>query len=65
MRFRTRTDILAPAQKKLWPGLSPLKDLGYCLYGGTALALRYGHRPLVDFDFFSDDPLDIPAAICR
>jgi hypothetical protein len=32
--------------------------MGYCLYGGTALALRYGHRPSVDFDFFSDRPLD-------
>ncbi|MBV5329207.1 MAG: nucleotidyl transferase AbiEii/AbiGii toxin family protein [Chlorobium sp.] len=22
------------------------------LYGGTAIALRLGHRPSVDFDFF-------------
>jgi hypothetical protein len=28
------------------------------LYGGTAIALRYGHRVSVDFDFFSDRPLD-------
>lgn len=27
------------------------------LYGGTALALRLGHRASVDFDFFSSDPL--------
>jgi len=35
-----------------------MKEMGYCLYGGTALALRFGHRPSVDFDFFSDRSLD-------
>ncbi|TFH28807.1 MAG: hypothetical protein E4G97_08330 [Deltaproteobacteria bacterium] len=58
MPFPTRLDILAPGQRKLWPFLSPMKEMGYCLYGGTALALRYGHRPSVDFDFFADRPLD-------
>jgi len=58
MPFPTRLDILPAGQRKLWPFLSPLKGMGYCLYGGTALALRYGHRPSVDFDFFSDRPLD-------
>jgi hypothetical protein len=58
MPFPTRLDILPAGQRKLWPLLSPLKEMGYCLYGGTALALRYGHRPSVDFDFFSDLPLD-------
>jgi hypothetical protein len=28
------------------------------LYCGTAIALRYGHRVSVDFDFFSDRPLN-------
>jgi hypothetical protein len=28
------------------------------LYGGTAIALRYGHRLSVDIDVFSDKPLD-------
>ena len=28
------------------------------LYGGTAIALRVGHRFSVDFDFFTDAPLD-------
>jgi len=32
--------------------------LGFALYGGTAIALRLGHRPSVDFDFFSETPLD-------
>ena len=58
MPFPTRLDILPPGQRRLWPLLLPLKDMGYCLYGGTALALRYGHRQSVDFDFFSDRPLD-------
>mgnify|MGYP002363224825 FL=1 len=32
--------------------------MGFVLYGGTAVALRLGHRVSVDFDFFSDAPLD-------
>lgn len=50
-------DILPPAQKKLWP---LLKDIPkeFILYGGTAVALQLGHRVSVDFDFFSDFPLD-------
>jgi len=58
MPFRTRRDILPPGQEKLWPLLAPLKDLGYCLYGGTALALRFGHRQSMDFDFFTERTLD-------
>jgi len=50
-------EILPPAQKKLWP---LLKDIPNCftLYGGTAIALQLGHRMSVDFDFFSEMPLD-------
>jgi len=33
--------------------------LGFVLYGGTAIALRLGHRQSVDFDFFTDRPLDV------
>ncbi len=32
--------------------------LGLVLYGGTAIALRLGHRASVDFDFFTNAPLD-------
>ena len=46
-----RTDILPPAQKDLWPALRILEH-GFVLYGGTAIALRYGHRQSIDFDFF-------------
>lgn len=45
-------------QRQVWSHLGPAKDLGFCLYGGTALALRFGHRESVDFDFFCADPLN-------
>ena len=50
--------ILPPAQQRLWPELRRAPQLGFALYGGTAIALRLGHRQSVDFDFFSPDPLD-------
>ena len=56
--FAPRLEILPEAQKALWFRLSPCKDLGFVLYGGTAIALRLGHRSSVDFDFFSHFPLD-------
>ena len=37
-------------------GLSILND--FYLVGGTALALRYGHRISVDLDFFTDKEFD-------
>lgn len=50
-------DVLPPAQQAIWPELRPAPGLGYCLYGGTAIALRLGHRFSIDFDFFSARPL--------
>jgi hypothetical protein len=50
--------VLPPEQQALWPHLAPAKKLGFTLYGGTAVALRLGHRTSVDFDFFSEKPLD-------
>ena len=50
--FQPRLDILPPPQRKLWPELDVTPD-HFTLYGGTALALRLGHRQSVDFDFFS------------
>lgn len=55
-----RRETLSPGQQVLWPALRPLADLGFALYGGTAIALRLGHRPSVDFDFFTNQPLDKP-----
>ena len=54
----THYDILTPSQRALLPHLAALRKIGYTLYGGTAIALQLGHRQSVDFDFFSDRPLD-------
>lgn len=43
---------LPPAQQALWPRLADIPE-SFVLYGGTALALRLGHRQSVDFDFFA------------
>lgn len=49
-------EILPPPQLALWEEWkAPLPD--FVLYGGTALALRLGHRRSEDFDFFSSQPL--------
>ena len=56
--FQPCLSILPPAQQLLWPLLRPVSQLGFTLYGGTAIALRLGHRVSIDFDFFSDQPLD-------
>jgi hypothetical protein len=45
-------NTLPPRQRQVWTRLvTTPKD--FVLYGGTALALRLGHRESVDFDFFS------------
>ncbi|MEX2443603.1 MAG: nucleotidyl transferase AbiEii/AbiGii toxin family protein [Alkalispirochaeta sp.] len=55
--FQARLDILPPAQQYLWPRFSPVNG-DFVLYGGTALALRLGHRQSVDFDFFTHRELE-------
>jgi hypothetical protein len=57
-RFEPRTEILPKAQQEIWPLLAPAAGLSFVLYGGTAVALYFGHRVSVDFDFFSSAPLD-------
>ncbi len=57
-KFKPCLDILPRAQRRLWPELKNAQNLGFTLYGGTAIALRLGHRESVDFDFFSDRHLD-------
>ena len=56
--FKPRMEILPPAQQRLWPELKPAAELGFVLYGGTAIGLRLAHRTSVDFDFFCEKPLD-------
>jgi hypothetical protein len=48
--------MLPVAQRALWPKLKEVPR-HFVLYGGTALALRLGHRTSVDFDFFSSEPI--------
>jgi Nucleotidyl transferase AbiEii toxin, Type IV TA system len=56
--FAAKLETLPAAQQSLWPNLSFTKDLGFTLYGGTAIAIQLGHRISVDFDFFSPAPLN-------
>ena len=53
--FVPRLEVLSPAQRTLWPDLK-LVPARFVLYGGTAVAMRLGHRPSADFDFFSSEP---------
>ena len=48
---------LPDEQRRLWTELADVPD-SFVLYGGTALALRLGHRSSVDFGFFSSASLD-------
>lgn len=57
-KFSPRFEILPAPQAELWGELAPMRDLGFVLYGGTAIALRLGHRHSVDFDFFTHLPLE-------
>lgn len=46
-------NILPDSQRQLWNELQQTPH-HFVLYGGTALALRLGHRQSVDFDFFTN-----------
>ena len=48
-----KLEILPRAQRRLWDELRQTPE-EFVLYGGTALALRLGHRQSEDFDFFSN-----------
>jgi len=55
--FTPRIDSLPEPQRLLWPELARIPR-SFVLYGGTAVALRLGHRTSLDFDLFSHDPLN-------
>jgi hypothetical protein len=59
--FIPNVAMLPRAQHVLWPSLHEIPH-GFVLYGGTALALRLGHRTSFDFDFFSSRPV-VPDAL--
>ena len=56
MSFTPKLESLPAAQRALWPELAEVPR-HFVLYGGTAVALHYGHRVSVDFDFFSSQPV--------
>jgi len=49
-------DKLPLPQRNLWDELAAVPP-DFVLYGGTALALRLGHRISEDFDFFSNEEM--------
>ena len=53
--FTPNLSILPAPQRRLWGELRDTPQ-AFVLYGGTALALRLGHRQSEDFDFFSSRP---------
>lgn len=64
--LKPRLEILPPSQRRLWDEMRGAIPAGFVLYGGTALALRLGHRASVDFDFFSNRsflPADLEAQV--
>ena len=50
-KFEPDLSVLQAPQIKIWRELTEVPD-EFVLYGGTAVALRLGHRPSIDFDFF-------------
>lgn len=58
-------NILPKPQRDLWPELSTVPK-SFTLYGGTAIALRLGHRESIDFDFFGTtefNPLQLASSL--
>lgn len=55
--FKPHLEVLPEAQKETWPTLGWTTTNRFVLYGGTAIALRCGHRASIDFDFFTDEQL--------
>ncbi|CAN5522751.1 nucleotidyl transferase AbiEii/AbiGii toxin family protein [soil metagenome] len=53
--MRPVLDILPASQLSFWNEEKNI-PAHFVLYGGTALALRLGHRQSLDFDFFSSTP---------
>ncbi len=51
-------EIFPTEQRVFWDKFTDSVPKRFVLYGGTAVALRYGHRHSIDFDFFSNGGLD-------
>ena len=55
--FEPKVEILPQSQRKIWDELAGTPR-HFVLYGGTAVALRLGHRRSEDFDFFSNESFE-------
>jgi Nucleotidyl transferase AbiEii toxin, Type IV TA system len=62
MAVKPRLEILPPAQQNFWRERPPIPS-HFVLYGGTAIALRLGHRSSEDFDFFSSQQFEIASLL--
>ncbi len=58
MEFQPDLSALPAAQRALWDQLDAVPN-HFALYGGTAIALRLGHRSSLDFDFMSEKAFSI------
>jgi len=59
-----QTEILSAEQVAVLDRLKAVPLVGeFYLAGGTALALRHGHRRSIDFDFFRKDTFDAEALV--
>jgi Nucleotidyl transferase AbiEii toxin, Type IV TA system len=52
-----KLSVLPEPQRRLWPELAQVPK-HFVLYGGTAVALHFGHRRSLDFDFFTSEPVN-------
>lgn len=51
-------EILDAQRRAFLPALAWVREEGFYLAGGTALALQIGHRDSIDFDFFKEGGFD-------
>lgn len=51
-------EILDKKRLEIIPKFSFLREYGFYLAGGTGLALQFGHRDSIDFDFFTEKDFD-------
>ncbi len=61
-----KSEILSTTQCAVLTQLGPVAaELGFYMAGGTALALYFGHRESIDFDFFSAEPIGDPLLLAE
>lgn len=58
MYLTPHLEVLSEAQRWVYPQLRNLKNHGFVLYGGSALALQFGQRQSTSFEFFLNSRLN-------